>query len=286
MSLPDRADFFVSTQWLADHLGLADLKVVDGSFFMPDEGRKPDVEFAKGHIPGAVLFDIDAIADHHTDLPHMLPNSQAFADAMENLGIGNHTRLVIYDASGLFVGSARVWWSLRLFGAKWVRILEGGLSKWKAEGRPLQEGPQQLACARAKFTATFDQGAVADADFVKKASECGSAQILDARTKPRFKGEVPEPRAGLRSGHIPGSLNLPWREVVGASEIKPAAELSAIFAATGLDLNRPIITTCGSGVSAAILLLALETLGKDKIVLYDGSWSEWGGRSDLPVAIG
>lgn len=286
MPLPDRADFFVSTQWLADNLAAPDLRIVDGSFFMPDENRNLEVEFGKGHIPGAVLFDIDLIADLTTDLPHMLPDPEAFAKAVENLGLGDDTRIVIYDASGLFVGSARVWWSLRLFGAKWVRLLEGGLPKWTAEGRPLEEGPPLPVKTPVKFTVSFDQSAVADADFVKQASESGSAQILDARTRPRFKGEVPEPRAGLRSGHIPGSLNLPWREVVGEAEIKPAVELSEIFAAIGLDLNRPIITSCGSGVTAAILLLALETAGKDRVILYDGSWSEWGGRPDLPVALG
>ncbi len=277
------SSFFVSTDWLAEHLGEPDLAVVDGTFFMPDENRNASAEYLAGHIPGAVFFDIDAVADHATDLPHMLPAPEAFAAAMRDLGISETMRLVVYDASGL-QGVARVWWTLRLFGAKDVKILAGGLPKWTAEGRALQTGA--VARLPQNFSVHFDPAAVASAADVLKASQSGSAQIVDARAAPRFRGETPEPRPGLRSGHIPGSLNVPWREVVDKGEMRSPPEVAAAFAKAGVDLSRPIITTCGSGVTAAILLLALETAGKDGIILYDGSWTEWGGRGDLPITQG
>jgi thiosulfate/3-mercaptopyruvate sulfurtransferase len=277
------SSFFVSTEWLAENLNAPDLAIVDGTFFMPDEGRDANAEYLAGHIPGAAFFDIDAIADHATDLPHMLPKPDAFASAMGELGFDDSMRFVVYDASGL-VGAPRVWWTLRIFGAGDVKILAGGLPQWRAEGRPLEAGP--LARAPRVFNPRFDEAAVADAEKVKGASDAGSAQIIDARASARFKGDAPEPRPGLRWGHIPGSLNVPWREVVADGRIKPADDVKAAFAKAGVDLARPLITTCGSGVTAAILLLALETIGKSGVVLYDGSWSEWGARSDLPVAKG
>ena len=280
---PSPSPFFVSTDWLAANLGAPDLVVVDGTFFMPDENRNAEAEYRAGHIPGAVFFDIDAIADRTVDLPHMLPSPEAFASAMRALGIAETMRLVVYDASGL-LGAPRVWWTLRLFGAKDVKILTGGLPKWKAEGRALESGvvgrPPQ------SFSVQFDAAAVAPAAAVLAASQTGAAQIVDARAAPRFRGETPEPRPGLRSGHIPGSLNVPWREVVDKAEMKAPADVTAAFTQAGVDLAHPIITTCGSGVTAAILLLALETTGKNGIVLYDGSWTEWGGCADLPIAQG
>ncbi|MHB8884983.1 MAG: 3-mercaptopyruvate sulfurtransferase [Methylovirgula sp.] len=280
---PSASPFFVSTDWLAANLGAPDLVVVDGTFFMPDENRNAEAEYRAGHIPGAVFFDIDAIADHTVDLPHMLPSPEAFASAMGALGIAETTRLVVYDASGL-QGAPRVWWTLRLFGAKDVKILTGGLPKWKAEGRTLESGV--VARPPQNFSVQFDAAAVAPAAAVLAASQTGAAQIVDARAAPRFRGEMPEPRPGLRSGHIPGSLNVPWREVVDKGEMKAPAYVAAAFTQAGVDLAHPIITTCGSGVTAAILLLALETTGKNGIVLYDGSWTEWGGRADLPIVQG
>lgn len=277
------ASFFVSTAWLAENLDASDLAIIDGTFFMPDENRDARAEYLAGHIPGAVFFDIDAIADHTTDLPHMLPRPDDFARAMETLGLGDGMRFVVYDASGL-LGAARVWWTLRVFGARDVKILAGGLPQWRAEGRRLETGLRERP-PRA-FTARFDSAAVANADHVKSASDTGSAQIVDARAAGRFRGETAEPRPGLRSGHIPGSRNVPWREVVDRGQIKPAAEVRAAFVDAGVDLSRPVITTCGSGVTAAILFLALAAVGKSGVVLYDGSWSEWGGRLDLPVATG
>jgi thiosulfate/3-mercaptopyruvate sulfurtransferase len=273
---------FVTTEWLAANLTSPDLVVIDGSWYLPDEKRDPHAEYLAAHIPGAVFFDIDAVADHSTGLPHMLPDPVAFSSAMRKLGIGDGMRAVVYDGAGLF-SAPRVWWTLRAFGMQDVAVLEGGLPKWKAEERPLEDGPVQRQPRH--FTARFDHGAVASLHDVRRQLKAG-AQVIDARSAARFAGEEPEPRAGVRPGHIPGSTNVPWRDLVADGRLLPPQAMAQKFADAGLNLARPVTTTCGSGISAAILALALESLGRTAVPVYDGSWTEWGGRQDLPVETG
>ena len=274
--------YFVSTDWLAERLGQPGLAIVDGSWYLPTTGRVGAREFLAGHIPGAVFFDIDAIAERTSGLPHMLPDPVAFASAMRQLGLGDGMQMVVYDGAGLF-SAARVWWTLRTFGATDVRILAGGLPKWKAEGRPLEEGQSNIRPRH--FTARFDHGAVVDAELIQRAMARG-VQLVDARPADRFRGEAAEPRPGLRRGHVPGSRNVPYTALLEEGQLKARPALEQAFAAAGVDLNKPIIASCGSGVSAAIVSLALAVLGRPATGLYDGAWADWGGRADLPIAIG
>jgi thiosulfate/3-mercaptopyruvate sulfurtransferase len=274
-------DTLVTTDWLADHLSDPDLRVVDGSWHMPHLQRDARAEFEAAHLPGAVFFDIDAIADRTTTLPHMLPGAEQFAAAVEALGIGSEDRVVVYDVRGV-VSAARVWWTFRAFGHDAVAVLDGGLRRWRDEGRPLARGP--AAPTSRRFTARLRPELVRDLSAMRANAVSRAAQVLDARSAGRFAGTEPEPRAGLRGGHIPGSLNLPYETLyrpdgtLGSSD-----ELRKAVVSAGVDLDRPIVTTCGSGVTASVLALALHRLGRTDVAVYDGSWSEWGGRPDTPV---
>jgi thiosulfate/3-mercaptopyruvate sulfurtransferase len=257
--------------------------IVDGSYFLPTQKRDAHAEYRAGHIPGAVFFDIEAVSDHSTDLPHMLPGTTQFNEAVGALGIGDGDTIVAYDSIGLF-SAARVWWTFRVMGAKKVFVLDGGLPQWKAEGRPLETGDTKRAPR--KFHAEMNVSAIATLSDVQMTVNDSSAQIVDARAADRFRGEAPEPRPGLRSGHIPGARNVPYGNLIENGRLMAPERIEAAFAAGGVDLNKPIITSCGSGVTAAILTFALESLGKEPKGLYDGSWAEWGGRPDLPIERG
>jgi thiosulfate/3-mercaptopyruvate sulfurtransferase len=274
---------FVSTDWLAQHLGEPGLGVIDASWHLPPTTRLGAEEFKAGHIPGAVFFDIDEIADTSSGLPHMLPDPIAFSSAMRKLGLGDGMKMIVYDSLGLFA-AARVWWTLKVFGVPDPCILEGGLPKWIREGRPLEVGPATPQPRH--FTARLDHSYVASLADVRRVLADRSAQVVDARPAARFRGEAPEPRQGLKSGHMPGSLNAPFVEIVEGGVLKSPAALAAVLAAHGVDLAKPVITTCGSGVSAAVLALAVEEAGGKVTGLYDGAWAEWGGRDDCPVATG
>lgn len=271
----------VDTAWLARHLGAPDLRVVDATWFLPTVARDARQEYGETHIPGAVYFDIDDVADDASPLPHMLPDAAKFSSRARRLGLGDGTRIVVYD-NNKYSASARVWWMFRVFGHPEVAVLDGGLARWRAEGRSITDDP--VTPRETHFTARQNNLLVRDLEQMRANLLSHREQVLDARSRGRFAGSEPEPRPGLRGGHIPGSLNLPHLELIAADgTLLPADQLRRRFAAAGVDIDRPIATTCGSGVTASTLALALHELGRGDVAVYDGSWSEWGGRDDTPV---
>lgn len=278
-----KSRFVVSADWLQAELGKADLRVLDASFYLPAQKRDADAEYAAGHIPGAIRFDQDEIADHSTNLPHTIPSPDYFAAEASKLGISENDRIVVYDGIGMFA-SPRVWWLFRVMGAKNVFVLDGGLDGWKAEGRPLESEVPQYAPA--SFKINYDASRVVHLDQMRDIVSSSALQIADARSAGRFAASEPEPRAGMRSGHMPGARSLPSGVFANQGRFKSLPELKQTIEDAGIDLSKPVVTSCGSGITAAIITLALESLGHTDNKLYDGSWSEWGSREDTPVVTG
>lgn len=282
--MSDDPKTLVSTDWLAAHLKDPDLRVLDASWYLPDDGRDPRGEYDAAHIPGARFFDIDEISDARSDLPHMAPPAEKFMSRMRSLGVGDGHQIVVYDGAGL-LSAARVWWLFRLMGHKDVAVLDGGFPKWQAEGRKTEDMPPIVKDRH--LTVRFQNHLVRDVTQVSQASKLGSTQIVDARAAARFRGDAPEPREGLRAGHIPGSRSVPFTALLNDDKtMKSPDAIRAVFEAAGVDTDKPVITTCGSGITAAVLALGLERIGNDSWSLYDGSWAEWGMFPTVPVATG
>lgn len=281
----ERVPTLVTTAWLADHLGRDDVAIIDATWHLPTAKRDAAAEYAREHIPGAAFFDLDAVSDHASDLPHMLPAPEAFGRAAEALGIGNDDHVIVYDTYGLY-SAARVWWMFRVFGHDRVSLLDGGLAKWKREARPVDAAPAKRRTRR--FTPRFRPELVRSKDQVLANLQSKREQVVDARPAGRFRGADPEPRAGLRGGHIPGSRNLPFANLIdpNTKTVMPAEKIRAEFAKAGIDPNRPVVASCGSGVTACVLILGLDMLGAKQAAVYDGSWSEWGLPGDTPVETG
>ena len=278
-------NWIVDTAWLAEHLHAPGMIVLDGSWHLPTTRRDPKAEFVSEHIPGAVFFDIDDLSDEKSSLPHMLPSTIKFASRMKRMGIGDGMKVVVYDTQGLF-SAARVWWTFRAMGHEDVAVLDGGLKKWKAEGRPLEDGPPGKRFER-HFTPLQNTGLIRDMADIKEIVAKRDTQLVDARSAARFEGREAEPRPGVRSGHIPGSRNVPAGSLLNADgTLKSSTELLAIFTAAGVDPKAPVVTTCGSGVTASIASLALAVIGQTNAAVYDGSWAEWGAEGGPPIATG
>lgn len=279
----NKSRWLISTDQLAEKMKSGNVAIIDGSWYLPQHNRQGFEEYLAHHIPGAVYFDIEEISDHSSQLPHMLPPVHTFELHMTRLGIENGMDIVVYDGMGLF-SAPRVWWTLRAFGEKNVFILDGGFPKWKKEGRPVETGMPKITPS--DFKAKFDADLVADYERIEKTLNDRSAQVVDSRSAKRFAGEAPEPREGVASGHMPGSLNLPSDELVKDGALASGEKIEAAVKKAGVDLSKPVITSCGSGVSASLLWLALDSIGKTPKALYDGSWSDWGTREDAPIETG
>lgn len=272
----------VTTEWIAARLGAPAIRVVDGSWYLPGTGRDAATEYSAGHIPGAVFFDIDASSDPDTRLPHMLPAADRFAERMASLGLRDTDHIVVYDGSGQNLSAPRVWWMFRAFGHDQVSVLDGGIGKWRSEHRPIEQGIVTLP--RGSFTARLNREAVRDLASVRANIDRAVEQLVDTRSAGRFAGVEPEPRPGLRGGHVPGSVNLPFSDLVGPDgTMLPPAELRGRLVEAGIDLSRPVVATCGSGTSACALVLSLHLIGHTQTAVYDGAWAEWGGQSDTPI---
>ena len=284
--MPD-SNTFISPAELASQLDSSDVRVVDASWYLPADGRDPKAEFLASRIPGAQFFDIDTVADLEHACPHMLPSEPVFTDCVQSLGIDANSRVVVYDGKGLF-SAARAWWMFRVFGHGRVQILEGGLPGWIAAGYDTEQGEPTMAPPGEGFVAAYQSAWVTDADGVKAALSSGSHIVVDARSASRFAGEEPEPRPGVRPGHIPGSKNVHYAQILmdDPASLKPLAELEAVFNGVGAGHDERIMTTCGSGISACLLALALHEFGRSPVAVYDGSWAEWGARTDCPVERG
>jgi thiosulfate/3-mercaptopyruvate sulfurtransferase len=279
-----RSPFVVSFDWLQSRLGQPNLRIVDASWYLPAQNRDAMAEFGNARIPGAVYFDIDAIADVNSGLPHTLPSPTFFGSSVGAMGIGDSDTIVVYDGLGMF-SAPRVWWMFRIFGAKNTFVLNGGFDQWKAEQRPV-ESTMISTRKTAVFNPIFNKHGIASFYDMMKIVETGDTQITDARGAGRYEGRDPEPRAGMRSGHMPGARNVPFSQLSTNGKLKTLQELKQVFEAAGVDLDRPVVTSCGSGVTAAVITLALQSLGHHQNMLYDGSWSEWGGRGDTPIDTG
>lgn len=274
----------VTTEWLAAEMGKSDIRVIDATLFLADTGRDARAEFEAAHIPGAVFFDIDEVSDTSSDLPHMLPPAEKFASRMQALGLGDGSRIIVYDNSPL-KSSARVWWMLTLFGAHEVAILDGGFAKWQAEGRSVESGKPIVR--HRHFTVWADKNLVREQKQMTENLRTKAEQVMDARSKGRFEGTEPEPRAGLRGGHIPGSRSLPFTDLFNDDgTYKSVTEIAAAFKAAGIDPEKPLVATCGSGITAAVLAFAASLLGNKKVAIYDGAWAEWGASATNPVVSG
>jgi thiosulfate/3-mercaptopyruvate sulfurtransferase len=277
--------WLTETDELAAELDAPDLVIIDGSWHMPSDGRNARAEYLEEHVPGAIFFDIDEIADTKSKLPHMLPPPEKFSSRMRSMGIGDGSRVVVYDTAGLF-SAARVWWTFRVMGHDDVTVLNGGLPKWKREGLPLESGEPRLRSTR-HFTSRRNADLVRDVFDMKTLLKDHSAQIVDARSAERFAGKAQEPRPGLRSGHIPGAHNLPYAKLLKQDgTLKSQAQIEALFSQAGVDLSKPVVTSCGSGITASVLALALAEIGHRRTAVYDGSWSEWGADEKLPIETG